>query len=197
MLRTAKLTVADEIENALSYYRATFLRADPAPLPRARGGAARPRRSRRFFRMGNWIGGDRDGNPFVDADTLRTALARQSETALRHYLTAGARARRRAVDLGDAGAGDAPRCRRSPTRSADAQRAPRGRAVPPRADRHLCAARRDAARAHRHRGAAPRGRAAATPYAGADEFLADLRTIEASLRRAPRRRRWSRRAWRR
>ena len=40
-----------------------------------------------FFRMGNWIGGDRDGNPFVDATTLRTAFARQSETALRHYLT--------------------------------------------------------------------------------------------------------------
>ena len=37
--------------------------------------------------MGNWIGGDRDGNPFVDADTLRAAFARQSETALRHYLT--------------------------------------------------------------------------------------------------------------
>ena len=43
MLRTAKLTVADEIENALSYYHTTFLRADPAPVPRDRGGAARPR----------------------------------------------------------------------------------------------------------------------------------------------------------
>ena len=37
--------------------------------------------------MGNWIGGDRDGNPFVDAGTLRAAFAKQSETALRHYLT--------------------------------------------------------------------------------------------------------------
>ena len=71
MLRTAKLTVADEIENALSYYRATFLRADPAPvrdleaaLP---GHAIAP-----FFRMGSWIGGDRDGNPFVTAETLST-----------------------------------------------------------------------------------------------------------------------------
>ena len=40
-----------------------------------------------FLRMGNWIGGDRDGNPFVTAPTLRMALARQSETVLRFYLT--------------------------------------------------------------------------------------------------------------
>jgi phosphoenolpyruvate carboxylase len=37
--------------------------------------------------MGSWIGGDRDGNPFVTADTLKLALARQSETVLRFYLT--------------------------------------------------------------------------------------------------------------
>ncbi len=86
MLRTAKLTVADEIENALSYYRSTFLRQVPRmyrELERALPGhSIAP-----FFRMGNWIGGDRDGNPFVTADTLRMALARQAETALRFYLT--------------------------------------------------------------------------------------------------------------
>ena len=86
MLRTTKLTVADEIENALSYYQATFLRQIPrmyrdieAALP------GHPIAS--FFRMGNWIGGDRDGNPFVTAKTLRVALSRQSETVLRFYLT--------------------------------------------------------------------------------------------------------------
>ena len=86
MLRTARLTVSDEIENALSYYHATFLRQIPrlyrdieAALP---GHAIAP-----FFRMGNWIGGDRDGNPFVTAETLRMALSRQSETVLRFYLT--------------------------------------------------------------------------------------------------------------
>jgi len=36
--------------------------------------------------MGNWIGGDRDGNPNVTAETLQAALSRQGETALRHYL---------------------------------------------------------------------------------------------------------------
>ncbi|MEQ1685870.1 MAG: phosphoenolpyruvate carboxylase [Burkholderiaceae bacterium] len=86
MLRTAKLTVADEIENALSYYRSTFLRQIPRmyrDIEQALPG--HPIAS--FFRMGNWIGGDRDGNPFVTADTLRMALARQSETVLRFYLT--------------------------------------------------------------------------------------------------------------
>lgn len=85
MLRTAKLTVADEIENALGYYPSTFLREIPRlyrDLERALPGhPVAP-----FLRMGHWIGGDRDGNPFVDARTLRRALARQSETALRFYL---------------------------------------------------------------------------------------------------------------
>jgi phosphoenolpyruvate carboxylase len=40
-----------------------------------------------FLRMGHWIGGDRDGNPNVSAATLRHALSRQAEVALRFYLT--------------------------------------------------------------------------------------------------------------
>ena len=86
MLRTAKLTVADEIENALSYYRSTFLRQIPK-LYREIEDALPGHSIASFFRMGNWIGGDRDGNPFVTADTLQMALARQSETVLRFYLT--------------------------------------------------------------------------------------------------------------
>jgi len=86
LLRYSKLTVADEIENALSYYEATFLREIPkiyADLERELG--QQPVHS--FLRMGQWIGGDRDGNPNVSADTLAQALRRQSEVALRHYLT--------------------------------------------------------------------------------------------------------------
>ncbi len=86
MLRAAKLTVADEIENALSYYRSTFLRQIPR-LYREVEAALPGHTVGNFFRMGNWIGGDRDGNPFVTADTLRMALSRQAETALRFYLT--------------------------------------------------------------------------------------------------------------
>ena len=85
MLRTEKLTVADEIDNALGYYEATFLREIPllyAELEDRLGG----RRVAPFLRMGHWIGGDRDGNPNVTAATMRHALARQAEVALRFYL---------------------------------------------------------------------------------------------------------------
>ncbi|MGA8516513.1 MAG: phosphoenolpyruvate carboxylase, partial [Burkholderiaceae bacterium] len=85
LLRTSKLTVSDEIDNALSYYEATFLREIPNLYAdvEARVGKV----DAVFFRMGNWIGGDRDGNPNVSADTLNYALRRQCEVALRHYLT--------------------------------------------------------------------------------------------------------------
>ena len=86
LLRFTKLTVADEIENALSYYESTFLREIPklyAELEEHLGQHA----VHSFLRMGQWIGGDRDGNPNVSAQTLQYAMLRQSEVALRHYLT--------------------------------------------------------------------------------------------------------------
>ena len=86
LLRFTKLTVADEIENALSYYESTFLREIPkiyAELERELGGQS----IASFLRMGQWIGGDRDGNPNVTAETLAYALRRQADVALRHYLT--------------------------------------------------------------------------------------------------------------
>ena len=86
LLRFNKLTVADEIENALSYYEATFLREIPklyANLEQELGQTG----IHSFLRMGQWIGGDRDGNPNVSAATLTYALRRQAEVALRHYLT--------------------------------------------------------------------------------------------------------------
>ncbi len=86
MLRTAKLTVADEVENALSYYPSTFLREIPR-LYRDIERALPGHDIASFLRMGHWIGGDRDGNPNVTAATLRHALSRQSEVALRFYLT--------------------------------------------------------------------------------------------------------------
>ncbi|MDP2257727.1 MAG: phosphoenolpyruvate carboxylase, partial [Polaromonas sp.] len=65
---------------------ATFLREIPklyANLERELG--HHPVHS--FLRMGQWIGGDRDGNPNVNAGTLEYALGRQADVALRHYLT--------------------------------------------------------------------------------------------------------------
>jgi phosphoenolpyruvate carboxylase len=86
LLRFSKLTVANEVDNALSYYESTFLREIPkiyAHLEQALPGQP----IANFLRMGQWIGGDRDGNPFVNADTLTHALTRQADVALRHYLT--------------------------------------------------------------------------------------------------------------
>jgi phosphoenolpyruvate carboxylase len=40
------------------------------------------------LQMGSWIGGDRDGNPFVTAEVLRYAIQRQVEVALNHHLDA-------------------------------------------------------------------------------------------------------------
>jgi phosphoenolpyruvate carboxylase len=85
LLRSAQLTVGDEVENALRFYHSSFLREIPhlyANLSHGLNGAHVPP----FFQMGSWIGGDRDGNPNVNAETLANALRRQSEVALRHYL---------------------------------------------------------------------------------------------------------------
>ncbi|MCI4679261.1 phosphoenolpyruvate carboxylase [Rhodoblastus acidophilus] len=84
ILRTASLTVRDEIDNALLYYRSTFIQEIPklyADLEHRLGRPVAP-----FFRMGNWIGGDRDGNPNVNAQTLDATVKLHSETILRHYL---------------------------------------------------------------------------------------------------------------
>ncbi len=85
LLRTKKLAVSDEIANALSFYPAAFLREIPR-LYRDVEQALDGHDVAPFLRMGHWMGGDRDGNPNVTAATLREALARQSEVALRHYL---------------------------------------------------------------------------------------------------------------
>ena len=90
MIRLSRLQVVDEIENGLAYYRSTFL----AELPRLyadlaaalAAGGARGNRLPPFLRMGSWIGGDRDGNPNVVADTLLHAVRAQSAVAFGHYL---------------------------------------------------------------------------------------------------------------
>jgi phosphoenolpyruvate carboxylase len=92
ILRELRLTVRDEIENGLSYYKYTFLQQ----LPRLYGEIEDLLRGRwpqaqlpvpAFVRLGCWIGGDRDGNPYVTHDVTRHALTRQSSTALDFYLS--------------------------------------------------------------------------------------------------------------
>ena len=179
LLRFSKLTVADEIENSLSYYEATFLREIPrlyASLERELGQHPVPS----FLRMGQWIGGDRDGNPNVGAATLEYALQRQCEVALRHYLTEvhylGGELSLSSIlvavtpelaALAEASGDTGEHRRDEPYRRALAGMYSR-----------LAATLREftGGEAARH------VLAPGNPYSRAEDFLADLRTIDASLR---------------
>lgn len=94
LLRRIKLTVIDEVTNGLSYYDYTFLEEVPRllcdvedaleeidPQAEAEAEAELPA----FLRIGSWIGGDRDGNPFVTADVLRRAVEMHRERVMRFY----------------------------------------------------------------------------------------------------------------
>lgn len=97
LLRYTRLSVADEINNALSYYRITFLRELPElyhsiqeeigeRYPESADGIPAPGSESKYLQMGSWIGGDRDGNPNVNADTMLHALERQSHLIMEFYL---------------------------------------------------------------------------------------------------------------
>ena len=90
LLRRTKLTVLDEVANGLSFYDYTFLREVPrlhnALEDRLNEGDESGGNLASFLRMGSWIGGDRDGNPFVTADVMRGTLRLQSSRVLRFYL---------------------------------------------------------------------------------------------------------------
>lgn len=92
MLRLSRLRVVDEVENGLAYYRYTFLGEVPRLYQRVASQLAAGEEAQdaaripAFFRMGSWIGGDRDGNPYVTADTLRYAIRAQCGVAIGHFL---------------------------------------------------------------------------------------------------------------
>ncbi|MDE2413324.1 MAG: phosphoenolpyruvate carboxylase [Comamonadaceae bacterium] len=179
LLRYSKLTVADEIENALSYYESTFLQEIPkiyADLERELGGN---QSVASFLRMGQWIGGDRDGNPNVSAATLALALKRQADVALRHYLTEVHHLGRElslSANLVQVSPEMQQLAGQSPDTSEHRQDEPYRRALTGVYARLAATLKEltggDAAR----HAVAPQN-----AYANAHEFLADLRVIEASL----------------
>jgi phosphoenolpyruvate carboxylase len=91
MLRTSKLSVQDEVKNGLSFYDYTFLRE----IPKLYSGLEKQIETRfgkrielpPFLRVGSWIGGDRDGNPFVTHDVMLDAAQRHSAAVLDYYLS--------------------------------------------------------------------------------------------------------------
>ncbi|MBK8537835.1 MAG: phosphoenolpyruvate carboxylase [Candidatus Competibacteraceae bacterium] len=100
-VRSSKPQVRDEVKNGLYYFRESIFQALPLlyrNLERAlnavygdEGGKAAVQIPG-LLRFGSWIGGDRDGNPFVTPDTTALALRLQSQEILREYL-------RRVADL--------------------------------------------------------------------------------------------------
>ncbi|MGT2925945.1 phosphoenolpyruvate carboxylase [Streptococcus cuniculipharyngis] len=89
IIREKKLKVKNEISNVMEYYNRSLIPAistlvqEYRRLARERGidlAAAQP------ISMGMWIGGDRDGNPFVTAETLELSAVTQAEVILGYYL---------------------------------------------------------------------------------------------------------------
>jgi phosphoenolpyruvate carboxylase len=185
MLRLAKLTVEDEIENALAYYGRTFFAEVPQILADCEDLLALEYHARHVWRvppvlrLGTWIGGDRDGNPFVTQRVLEYALRRQSQVAFDHYLdevhALGAELPM-SVGMIDVSEQLAALASRSPDASVHRQDEPYRLALSGIYARLAATTQRlNGAHAQRH----PTGEA--TPYQNADELIAELQTIEQSL----------------
>lgn len=184
ILRGTRLRVIDEVINALSYYDDTFL----GELPRLYAGLEDTLKAEglgdselpAFLRMGSWIGGDRDGNPFVTAEVLREAFHLQSRKALSHHIAAvEALSAELPLDERLVGVSDEVRAlaEASPERSAFRQHEPYRRALA-HIHARLCATARELR--HPDLCRTPEAEAAA-PYSSVDAFAADLDAIKRSL----------------
>jgi phosphoenolpyruvate carboxylase len=183
LLRRTKLTVLDEVANGLSFYDYTFLHEVPRlhcaledRLNEGDGSAQGEVAS--FLRMGSWIGGDRDGNPFVTAEVMRSTLRMQSSRVLRFYLdelhVLGSELSL-AAHLADVSKDLRALAERSPDKSPHRSGEPYRLAVSGIYARLTATA----ARLNVETTRAPVGEAA--PYANAQEFKADLDVIYRSL----------------
>lgn len=92
VLRLSKLRVRDEINETLRHYRSSLYEVIPALRAEvnsvARAALDQSIDSLHLVSMGSWIGGDRDGNPFVTADVLRLAVQANASEAFAHHLAA-------------------------------------------------------------------------------------------------------------
>ncbi|MEM8627819.1 MAG: phosphoenolpyruvate carboxylase, partial [Pseudomonadota bacterium] len=94
MLRQQRLQVVDEVANGLTFFDYTFFRQLPHlyaaiedELTARCGPDAEPVTLGDFLRIGSWIGGDRDGNPYVTADVMRETFALQAGRVLDFYIS--------------------------------------------------------------------------------------------------------------
>jgi phosphoenolpyruvate carboxylase len=184
LLRGSRLRVVDEVNNGLAYYDYTFLDELPhfyADLEAELEAQGVPVNGSlpSFLRIGSWIGGDRDGNPFVDAAVLKEALRLQSARALRHYLD---ELRELGAELSldgrlvDVAPSLSELAARSPDRSAYRRHEPYRRAIT-----GIYARLAATARVFDHADARHQPVGSAPAYADSKELLADLTIVANSL----------------
>ncbi|MFN2644484.1 MAG: phosphoenolpyruvate carboxylase [Burkholderiales bacterium] len=185
MLRMATLQAADEVTNGINYFRLTFL----TELPRLYAEFEHALAERfslpklpwlpPFLTVGSWIGGDRDGNPNVDATVLRSAQTLHARLLFPHYLEE-VNLLGRELGLSGRLARVAPAvhalAERSGDGSAHRQDEPYRRAL---TGIYARLAATMEALAEQRASPAPIGKGA--PYASAGEFAGELDTIAAAL----------------
>ncbi|WP_078059138.1 phosphoenolpyruvate carboxylase [Tropicimonas marinistellae] len=182
LLRRNKLTVQDEIKNGLAYFDLTFFEAVPRIQDAVRDTLKLTPQETvpPFLRIGTWIGGDRDGNPFVTDDVLRDTFSLQAGQALLHYLVeVDALARELSMSIRVVGVSDdvAALAEKSPDPSIHRADEPYRRILIGVYAR-LAATLKELA----PNTAPPRPALPGTPYASPEELLAELDIIDASLR---------------
>lgn len=89
--RSYDISPIDEVTNGLYYFRHVLVESIPAFYEELERAVAEvypslPLPIQSFIHFGSWIGGDRDGNPFVTSDITWAALKRQSTTIIDIYL---------------------------------------------------------------------------------------------------------------
>ena len=178
-LRVKAMGPIDEVRTVMTAFDETLFRVVPAvcrELDRALAGTAVGVTAPAFLRFGSWVGADRDGNPFVTAQVTRQTATIQADHILRALENATTRIGR-ALTLHAATTPPSPGLRRAlaaahaahPELLAEIEaRSPQE----PYRTYLLHAAQRINATRVRH---------ADLAYRGPDEFLADLRTVQASL----------------
>ena len=88
IIREKKLKVANEITNVLEYYNLSFIKAIAKLMTEYKLLLEENNiefKNETPITMGMWIGGDRDGNPFVTAETLNLSAMKQCELITTYY----------------------------------------------------------------------------------------------------------------
>ncbi|MFC0041435.1 phosphoenolpyruvate carboxylase [Actinomadura rayongensis] len=187
--RHAQMDPLDEVRTAMAAFDETIFRVVPR-IYRAldaalnpSGTGCEPPAAPAYLRFGSWIGGDRDGNPFVTAKVTRDAILIQAEHVLRALETACARIGRELT------------AHESTTPPSEALCNALAAARTAHPERLAAIESRSPGEPHRQllmfaaeRIAATRVRDADLGYEGPDELLADLRTVQDSLAEAGARR---------